>query len=86
MTIFNHVSAIEIPQEQEFICGFVILFLLIITPFTIWCSIEHSHILNIAMATQGFYLVGDEINTARHIPLSQIEDLTSLKKETCRLF
>jgi hypothetical protein len=64
----------------------VILFLLIHPPFKIWCSTEHPHILNIAMATQGFYLVGDEINTARHISLSQIEDLASLKKDTCRLF
>jgi hypothetical protein len=86
MTRYNHVSAIEIPQEQEFNCGFVVLFLLTITPFTIWCSTEHSHILNIAMAIQGFYLVGDEINTARHIPLSQIEDLASLKKKLADFF
>ena len=38
------------------------------------------------MATQGFYLVGDEINTARHIPLSQIEDLASLKKTLAGFF
>jgi 3-methyladenine DNA glycosylase AlkD len=38
------------------------------------------------MATQGFYLVGDEINTARHISLSQIEDLASLKKKLQAFF